>query len=75
VVDAEDVGVGVDDGIGDDIGVGDVDGVGVDVVVLYRFSPLTCTGVVLFVVVPSPNWPLLLSPQAQTVPSDFRATV
>ena len=55
MVDAGDVGVGVDDGVGDDFGVGDVAGVGVGVVVLYRFSPLTCTGVALFVVVPSPN--------------------
>src|SRR3990167_3763647 len=34
---------------------------------------LTCTGVLLSVVVPSPNWPYLLLPHAQTVPSDFRA--
>src|SRR3990167_5290784 len=34
---------------------------------------LTCTGVLLCVVVPSPNWPYQLAPHAQTVPSDFTA--
>src|SRR5207249_1134607 len=32
-------------------------------------SPLTATGVVLLMVVPSPNWPAVLFPQALTVPS------
>src|SRR3990167_565871 len=36
---------------------------------------LTCTGVVLSVVVPSPNCPSSFRPQAHTVPSDFRAIV
>jgi len=35
----------------------------------------TCTGVYLSVVVPSPNAPMLLLPQAQTVPSFFKAIV
>ena len=30
--------------------------------------PPTCTGVEWSVVVPSPSWPLLLLPQAQTMP-------
>ena len=34
---------------------------------------LTCTGVLWVVVVPLPSWPLLLLPQAQTVPSLRRA--
>ena len=33
--------------------------------------PNTCTGAVRLVVVPSPNWPSRLSPQAQSVPSDL----
>jgi hypothetical protein len=36
-------------------------------------SPLTCTAVVLCVVVPSPNCPLPLYPHAHTVPSVFNA--
>mgnify|MGYP001614577086 CR=1 FL=1 len=43
---SEGVGVGVADGVG----------VGVVAVMLPRFKLLTCTGVLLFVVVPSPNW-------------------
>src|SRR5207244_2029845 len=35
--------------------------------------PGTCRGVVVFAVVPSPSWPLLFAPQAQTVPSPFTA--
>ncbi len=35
--------------------------------------PLTWTGVLLFAVVPLPNWPALLYPQAQAVPSLFSA--
>src|SRR6267378_3145761 len=35
--------------------------------------PLTWTGVVLEVNVPSPSWPELLVPQAKTEPSDLRA--
>src|ERR1700738_3821622 len=37
--------------------------------------PLTCTGSVLVISVPSPSWPRPLQPQVQTVPSDFRAAV
>src|SRR5687767_2695992 len=37
-------------------------------------SPDTCTGVSRWVVVPSPSWPSLLPPQAQTVPSVRSAT-
>ncbi len=33
----------------------------------------TRTGVLLFEIDPSPSWPLLFSPHAQTVPSDPRA--
>jgi hypothetical protein len=33
----------------------------------------TATGVFLFIVVPSPNWPLALRPQAKTAPSFLRA--
>ncbi len=40
-----------------------------------RLSPLVCTGVLWPVSVLSPSWPKALSPQAQTVPSDFSATV
>jgi hypothetical protein len=40
-----------------------------------RLSPLVCTGVFRLVVVVSPSWPKPLVPQAQTVPSDFNATV
>src|SRR5512132_2066766 len=40
-----------------------------------RLSPLTCTGVGRSVSVSLPSWPLLFPPQAQTVPSDFSATV
>ena len=36
-------------------------------------SPVTCTGTLLGVLVPSPNWPAPLAPQVQTVPSSFRA--
>ena len=36
--------------------------------------PLTGIGVERLVVVPSPSWPLLLSPAARTVPSDFSAS-
>src|SRR3972149_1712564 len=36
--------------------------------------PITWTGVVLFVVVPSPKDPLALSPQVQTVPSLLMVT-
>ena len=32
-------------------------------------SPLTVTGVALFMVVPFPNWPELFIPHARTVPS------
>ena len=35
--------------------------------------PPTCAGVERSVVVPSPSWPLLLLPQAQTAPSPRRA--
>src|SRR3972149_3420284 len=38
-------------------------------------SSLICTGVLLFIVVPSPSWPSLLLPHAHTVPSFLRATV
>src|SRR5690348_2609293 len=36
--------------------------------------PVTCTGPEGSVVVPLPSWPEPLNPQAQTVPSDRRAT-
>jgi hypothetical protein len=35
----------------------------------FNARPLIGTGVVWFVVVPSPNHPVVLRPQAQTVPS------
>ena len=38
-----------------------------------RLRLLTCTGVLLFAVVPFPNCPYGLYPHALTVPSDFRA--
>ena len=34
-------------------------------------SPLTCTGINLVIVVPSPNIPVMLVPHAHTVPSLF----
>ena len=37
-------------------------------------GPFTATGVVRSVVVPSPTWPLLFSPHAQTVPSERTAS-
>jgi hypothetical protein len=40
-----------------------------------RMSPLTCPGACFSMTVLSPSWPLLFKPQAQTVPSDFSATV
>ena len=42
---------------------------------LAPFKTLTCTGADLPIVVPSPNWPKLLAPHAQTVPSDFRTAI
>ena len=38
-------------------------------------SPDADTGICLFTTVLSPSWPYPLYPQAQTEPSDFRATV
>src|SRR5207247_1320942 len=38
-------------------------------------SPVTPTGVVRLVVVPSPSSPALFFPQASTLPSDLRATL
>src|SRR3990172_3256823 len=38
-------------------------------------SPETCTGADRCIVVPSPSWPLLFHPHAQTVPSPLSATV
>src|SRR5262245_57052230 len=37
-------------------------------------KPMTCTGVARGVVVPSPSWPLELSPHAHTLPSLFNAS-
>jgi hypothetical protein len=36
-------------------------------------NPFTGTAVLRFAVEPSPNWPPRFAPQAQTVPSTFRA--
>ncbi len=38
-------------------------------------KPITKTGVYLKKIVPSPSWPVLLSPQQITEPSFFRAQV
>ena len=43
--------------------------------VIVPLSPVTWTGVTLELFVPSPNEPYRLLPTAQTVPSDFIATV
>ncbi len=48
---------------------------GVVVVVVLRSEKTTLTGEYLSSVVPSPSWLLLFLPQAQTVPSLFKAMV
>src|SRR3990172_4475124 len=71
--DGDGVGVSGGVGLGVSTGVGVGDGVGVGVTDTHNTRPLTCTGILLSVFVPSPNCPQSFNPHAQTVPSDFTA--
>src|SRR3990172_12358551 len=71
--DGDGVGVSGGVGLGVSTGVGVGDGVGVGVTGTHNTRPLTWTGILLSVFVPSPNCPRSFNPHAQTVQSDFTA--
>ena len=56
-------GAGVEVGIGVGVGVAIVVTVGGTVPIGVAENPITCTGVLRFVVIPSPSWPLTFHPQ------------